>query len=351
MAESAHGISLLDDPHSAYFVHHSDHHGLISITPKLTSTNYSAWNRSFYLALSIRNKLGFIDGTIPQPLVTDKLYMPWIRCNNLIVAWLLESLTPSIASTVFYMSNAAQIWETLKRRFSLPDYVRICNLQHTLNGITQEIISVDLYFTELNFVWEELRSFHPLPKCTCGGFQEFVDQMAKVNIFRFLNGLNDSFSAIRSQIIMMKPFPSLDEAYNLVLREENKRNFHVTVQPLSETAAISVVAGEKSKRKSNFLCSNCGKKGHLKDKCYRLIRFPADYKFNKNKSNGNNKRSQSYSANNVISIAKSNEAGDEGINGSMSQIGLSKDQIHKMLSLINEQPLINQYDTPTISSQ
>ncbi|XP_017974499.1 PREDICTED: uncharacterized protein LOC108661577 [Theobroma cacao] len=277
--------------------------------------------------------------------------MPWIKCNNLIVAWLLESLTPLIASIVFYMSNVAQIWETLKCRFSLPDGVRICNLQHTLNGITQGSRSVDLYFIELNSVWEELRSVRPLPKCTCGGFQEFVDQMAKDNIFRFLNGLNDSFSALRSQIIMMKPFPSLDKAYNLVLKEENQRNFHVTVQPLSETAAMSVVASEKSKGKSDFLCSHCGKKGHLKEKCYRLIGFPADVKFNKNKSNGNNKRSQYYSANNVTSVAKSDEAEYEGINGLMSQISLSKDQIHKLLSLINEQPSINQYDTPTTSSQ
>ncbi|EOX93752.1 Uncharacterized protein TCM_002670 [Theobroma cacao] len=133
--DSVHVISSLDDPHFAFFMHHSDHHGSISITLKLTSNNYSAWSKSFYLALSIRNKLGFIDGAIPQPLVTDKLYMTWMRCNNLIVAWILECLTPSIASIVFYMNNATQIRKTLKRRFSLPDKVKICNLQHTLNGI------------------------------------------------------------------------------------------------------------------------------------------------------------------------------------------------------------------------
>lgn len=89
--------------------------------PQLTSTNYSAWSRSFLLTLSIRSKTSFIDGSIPYPAATDPLYSAWVSCNNLLVAWHLKSISEPIASTLFYFSSATQIWDVLKRQFSQLD--------------------------------------------------------------------------------------------------------------------------------------------------------------------------------------------------------------------------------------
>ncbi|XP_017970472.1 PREDICTED: uncharacterized protein LOC108660714 [Theobroma cacao] len=49
-------------------------------------------------------------------------------------------------------------------------------------------------------------------------------------------------------------------------------------------------------------------------------------------------------------LCKTDEAGDEGIIAQMSQISLSKDQIHKLMSLINEQPSTNHQDIATTST-
>ncbi|EOY13277.1 Uncharacterized protein TCM_031797 [Theobroma cacao] len=122
-------ISPAENPSSPYYIHYSDHHGSVVINPKLTATDYLSWSRAFLLALSIRKKKGFIDGKIEEPKQTDSLYEHWYRCNSLIVAWLLESLTPTIASNVMYMDSAKEIWETLKNRFSQPNETSICNLQ------------------------------------------------------------------------------------------------------------------------------------------------------------------------------------------------------------------------------
>ena len=48
--------------------------------------------------------------------------------------------------------------------------------------------------------------------------------LKKDSVIHFLNGLNEWCSAMRSHILMMKPFPSLDEAYSLILREESQRS-------------------------------------------------------------------------------------------------------------------------------
>lgn len=243
------------------------------------------------LALSIWKKRGFIDGTIEELKQTDSLYEHWYRYNSLIVAWLLESLTPAIASNVIYMDSTKEIWVTLKNHFSQPDETRIRNLQFLLGSIMQGTRSVDAYFTKLNFVWQELKNFRALPQCDCGGcknnyYQKYADQHNKDAVFRFLNGLNDYFSALRSHIIMLKPFPSLDQDYSLVILEESQRSMLMQSQsPIENSAMAATITDGKRESNANIVCSHCGKKRHFKEKCYRIIRFLKNFKFTKSKGN------------------------------------------------------------------
>lgn len=178
------GFNPQEDAFSPYFLHHSKNHNSVIVTPKLTSSNFPSWKQSFLLAISIRNKQGFLDGSIPKPSPENYLYLPWIRCNNLIVAWLLRS-------------------------------------------ISQGTKSVDAYFTKLNVIWEELRVFRPLPSCSYGKcnskyFLKYAETLHKYCVFKFLYGLNETHQGVCSQLIMMKPFPSLDRAY--FLRQETQRS-------------------------------------------------------------------------------------------------------------------------------
>ena len=134
------------------------------------------------------------------------------------------------------------MWEKLKQRFSQPDDSKICQLQQLLHTVTQGSKSVDVYFTELNGIWEELRMYRPLPHCYYGKFndeccQKFVDQQQKDYAFKFLNGLNESFQTQRSQILIMKSFPSLDEIYNIVLNAESQQSLNQSSFNLTESAS------------------------------------------------------------------------------------------------------------------
>ena len=73
------------------------------------------------LAVSVRNKEGFLTGAIPKPAQNDSLFVAWGRCNNLVISWLLKSISAPIISTVFFMDNAALIWKTLHQQFHQPN--------------------------------------------------------------------------------------------------------------------------------------------------------------------------------------------------------------------------------------
>uniref|UniRef100_A0A2N9FND0 Retrotransposon Copia-like N-terminal domain-containing protein n=1 Tax=Fagus sylvatica TaxID=28930 RepID=A0A2N9FND0_FAGSY len=65
---SASTVSVIDDhlPSSPYYLHASDNSSLILVTEPLTGDNFHSWFRSMNMALTIKNKLGFVDGSIRE---------------------------------------------------------------------------------------------------------------------------------------------------------------------------------------------------------------------------------------------------------------------------------------------
>ena len=67
--------SAIDDPLNPYFLHHFDKPGLVLVSQPLTGENYSSWSRAMLIALSVKNKLGFIDGFIVKPEGNDSVLL------------------------------------------------------------------------------------------------------------------------------------------------------------------------------------------------------------------------------------------------------------------------------------
>ena len=48
-------------------LHHSDHPGLVLVSKLLDGDNYGKWSRAMRIALSAKNKIGFINGIVKMP--------------------------------------------------------------------------------------------------------------------------------------------------------------------------------------------------------------------------------------------------------------------------------------------
>lgn len=51
----------MDDPVNPLYLHHSDNPGLVLVSQLLTGENYNSWSLALSIALSMKNKLGFIN--------------------------------------------------------------------------------------------------------------------------------------------------------------------------------------------------------------------------------------------------------------------------------------------------
>uniref|UniRef100_A0A2N9GSX5 Retrotransposon Copia-like N-terminal domain-containing protein n=1 Tax=Fagus sylvatica TaxID=28930 RepID=A0A2N9GSX5_FAGSY len=279
-----------DESTNQFFLHHGDSPGTILVSQPLSGDNYHTWSRSMIMALTAKNKVGFINGTISAP---DDQSLPsfnlWTRCNTMVISWLLNSVSKEIASSVIYANTAQEMWEDLKERFAQGNGPRIFEIQKAISSLTQDQCNVSAYFTKLKSLWDELNNYRSFPACSCGALKILIDNKQHENVMQFLMGLNDSFANVRAQILMMEPLPAINKAFSLVVQEERQRSIGVTALGNSGDSMALYTRSEMprnnfggrsySGKKERPLCSHCGISGHIVDKCYKLHGFPPGFKF------------------------------------------------------------------------
>ncbi|KAK4431043.1 hypothetical protein Salat_0866300 [Sesamum alatum] len=152
---------------SPFYLHPSDHPGMSMCPVILKGDNYQEWQKSMRNALRAKKKLGFLDGTISKPADDDKDIEDWWSLNSMLVAWIFQTIDPSLRSTITYYETLVAI-----------KMVRV--LPHTMG-------------------------------------KEHEDEQ----VHQFLMGLDDdTYSTVRSNILTQDPLPPLGRVYALVIQEE-----------------------------------------------------------------------------------------------------------------------------------
>ncbi|KAJ9554960.1 hypothetical protein OSB04_009574 [Centaurea solstitialis] len=357
------------DSSSPYHIHPSDHPGLILISKTLNGDNYSGWKRAMSLALNSKNKLGFVDGSFKQPKETDSdAFGSWSRCNDMVHSWIINTLDPEIADSVMYYSTAHDVWEDLRERFSQGNAPRIFEIQREIASIQQGQLSVSSYYTKLNSLWDELAVYSDSKQGTLGEQQKLM---------QFLMGLNDTYNAIRSQILLQVPLPTVRQSYASVTQAEKqnqisskeptgelgaamaiKSNFKQTSSPSRNTSDIGRnngrwnssessrdngrwnVDGDGRRRGGRYnssgpgtgtgrgrpLCTFCKELGHWAHTCWKLHGYPPTHP---------KAKTSQPASNNVYKTS-----GDEE-----PSISLSKAHLEQLLSILNSQSIKPESDS------
>ncbi|XP_074360210.1 uncharacterized protein LOC141700311 [Apium graveolens] len=121
-------------------------------------------------------------------------------------------------------------------------------------------------------------------------------------------GLHSSYTAARGQLLMMSPWPSVNQAFMLLKQEERQRQFHnSTSSPVAMMVNVSKPQnGPTAYIQNRFSdrahpvqeCAHCHIKGHTKERCYKLVGYPVDHPYHPN-----NKGKRRFSNSNVKAVA------------------------------------------------
>uniref|UniRef100_A0A2N9GPT0 Reverse transcriptase Ty1/copia-type domain-containing protein n=1 Tax=Fagus sylvatica TaxID=28930 RepID=A0A2N9GPT0_FAGSY len=119
-------IAPIENSCSPYYLNNGDHPGIRIVLDPLTGDNYQSWRRSMTIALSSKNKLGFVNETILQPNdEADPFFSDWQRCNDLVLSWITNCLSRQIYAIVLYIYIAKEVWDDLQQRYSQSNGTRV----------------------------------------------------------------------------------------------------------------------------------------------------------------------------------------------------------------------------------
>nr|XP_017256544.1 PREDICTED: uncharacterized protein LOC108226104 [Daucus carota subsp. sativus] len=256
-------ISSVQDQSSVYYIHPSDSASLQLASVKFNGTGFTSWERSMILSLSHKNKIGFVDGSIPKPDATSPDFKPWERCNNLVYS-----------------------------------------VEQKLADLSQGSKSVSSFFTEIRTLWDALADASPpvrciCTKCTCNVNHRLLQKQQEHRLVQFMMKLSDKFSTIRGNVLMQQQqqLPTVSQAFRLFSQEERHQEVS---QIVSNTESLAFVADKKhtdtaisgskpsaanlpGKRNTKYYCTHCKINGHSIERCFKINGYHPGFKGFKDK--------------------------------------------------------------------
>ncbi|KAJ0457906.1 putative transcription factor interactor and regulator CCHC(Zn) family [Helianthus annuus] len=277
---------------SPYYLHPSDFPKQLHVNDVLTDSNYVDWSQEMTNFLFAKNKIDFVDGTILKPEKTSPEYKPWMRCDAMIKGWLTTAMEKNIRDSVKYATISSEIWSGLHERFGKESAPRGYELRQKIAATRQDGATVSTYYTRLRSLWDEATQSFPrcsCNKCTCELSKKVIQHLEKERLYEFLMVLDSDFTVIKTQILATKPTLTLGVAYHMVAEDERQRAISNENRVAPESAAFKAfqkregnISQTKEKYttkqgregKENDHCTFCGKDGHKREGCFKLVGYP-----------------------------------------------------------------------------
>jgi hypothetical protein len=344
------------DPFNPFRIENGDNPAAALVSELLTTDNYVSWSRAISRALRAKNKLAFVTGTLSKPTdISDPLFEAWERCNDLVVSWLQNSVSPSVKSSLALVEDSRVLWLELRDRFTHQNGPRIFQLKRDLASLSQNQDNISTYFGHLKTLWDELAIYDPLPDCLCGKLKILHDRYDRDCVIQFLMGLSDAYSNTRDQIMLLDPLPSLNHVFSMIQQQERQ---HLMIPSIKSPDLMAMMAKPIFNSSKNFSkstsqktnrpccsycklpghslencfkvgnadppqCTHCNMTGHIAEKCYKLHGYPPGHKLH-----GKNK---GIAATVTQSRALSDDDHEEDSTESMM---LTRSQYQQLLSLL-----------------
>ncbi|XP_075106878.1 uncharacterized protein LOC142179889 [Nicotiana tabacum] len=267
------------DPSHPLYVHLSDSPGSQLVSVPFSGCGFVLWISSMLTSLSAKNKLGFLDGRVPQPSPDSPYYPYWKRCNDMVKAWITNSVSREIATSVMCLKTTREVWKDINERFV----------------------------------------------CSCGALPKFIEDQ---QLFQFLNGLNESYSTVKSAITMMSHLPPISKAYSLLQQDESQKESLFNISNFSGDSASFYVNPSQYNNNKNFT--------------QKAAWFSPDFKFTKSKKSASCVQGD-------VSYPQSSSRISQSPGNSAPVHGFKKEQYQHLLTIF-QQAHVSPGAAPTIQS-
>ena len=149
---------------------------------------------------------------------------------------------------------------------------------------------IEKYYNDLQGLWREIDFRQPNPMKCAIDIQSYNSMLQEERVYIFLDGLDDRLDLVRSDVLHLKPFPLIEQAYAHVQREDLRQSVMISGAEVVTSCAVMATKGVRSGQSQTLLksgsssrskghfdgnkCTHCGSTKHTRETCFKVHGYP-----------------------------------------------------------------------------
>nr|CAD1820632.1 unnamed protein product [Ananas comosus var. bracteatus]CAD1838934.1 unnamed protein product [Ananas comosus var. bracteatus] len=187
----------------------SVHHQL---TIKLTSSNYLLWKTQITPFLCGHQLIHHIDGSTPPPPkeinnAANPAYKDWYIKDQIVLSWILSSISESVLSQVVGATTAYAAWSRLQTTYASGSRAQVRTLKNALHALSRDNDSIATYMDRAKRLFDQLIALD-----AAISEDDLIDHI--------LRGLGQDYRPFTRNIEARLTSISFDDLFGLLLSEE-----------------------------------------------------------------------------------------------------------------------------------
>ena len=189
-------------------------------------------------------------------------------------------MDPSLIGNFIWFPTTKQVWDSIATTFfDGTDTSQVNDLRRRVTRMKQAGGSIEKYYNDLQGLWREIDFRCPnLMKCA-RDIQKYNSSLQEDRVYVFLDGLDDRLDKIRSDVLQLQPFPTVEQAYAHVLREDIRQAVMTSSSDIAPGVVMASKGLKPSKPKSKpqyngTKCTHCGNIKHTRETWFKLHGYP-----------------------------------------------------------------------------
>lgn len=182
----------------------------------------------------------------------------WHTTTSLVVAWMMSSMSPTIAGMVKAIHNAVDMWKMLaKMNFRVGNLIHMVEVQTKIENLKQGEKCMLECVAELLYLWSDLDHYDPFAflDTTCAALGKKWIERRRVTHFQ--KGLNAEFEHRIATMCDQSSLPTIEEAIAAMTQEEVRlKVMTCDTSPTVWSALVDpgIITNDRE-------CYNCERKG------------------------------------------------------------------------------------------
>lgn len=170
------------------------------------------------------------------------------------VSWIKLTIDEKLCSSPSYSDNANKLWTHIQKRFAVKNGQRVQRLKAELANCRQKGVPIETYYGQLTKLRTSLADYQQGKK-----MEDIIKEREEDKLPQFLMGLDESlYGSVKSNLLSRDPLPTIDEAYNVLVQDEESKLMSRMQEERSDGVSFAVQSASRP-RSGMTPCSLCGK--------------------------------------------------------------------------------------------